>query len=243
MIAVVGSMFFVLMPSVASADGFDLSSLLPMGAGSASGKIIQLVSLLTVLSVAPGLLIMVTSFARFAMALSFLRTGLGLQGTPANLVLINLAVFMTFYVMTPTFERACENGLRPLTENKISELEAFEKISAPFRDFMVANVREKDIQLLEELSRRQTTIVQQKNPGLQVLIPAFMISELRRGFEIGFLILLPFLVIDMIVAIMTMSMGMMMMPPTTISLPIKILFFILIDGWNLLIGNLVRSFN
>jgi flagellar biosynthetic protein FliP len=243
MIAVVGSMFFVLMPSVASADGFDLSSLLPMGAGSASGKIIQLVSLLTVLSVAPGLLIMVTSFARFAMALSFLRTGLGLQGTPANLVLINLAVFMTFYVMTPTFERAWENGLRPLTENKISELEAFEKISAPFRDFMVANVREKDIQLLEELSRRQTTIVQQKNPGLQVLIPAFMISELRRGFEIGFLILLPFLVIDMIVAIMTMSMGMMMMPPTTISLPIKILFFILIDGWNLLIGNLVRSFN
>ncbi len=237
------ALIFVVVPSIAFAQGFDLNALLPSGGASATGKIIQLVSLLTVLSIAPGLLIMVTSFTRLAMALSFLRAGLGLQSTPANLVLISLALFMTFYVMTPTFEQAWREGLRPLSENKISETEAFEKISAPFRDFMAANVREKDIRLFEELAKRPISEPTQKTPGLQILIPAFMISELRRGFEIGFLIVLPFLVIDMIVAIMTMSMGMMMMPPTAISLPIKILFFILIDGWNLLVGNLIRSYN
>ncbi len=236
-------LLFGIAPSIAVAQGFDLNALLPSGGASATGKIIQLVSLLTVLSIAPGLLIMVTSFTRLAMALSFLRAGLGLQSTPANLVLISLALFMTFYVMTPTFEQAWREGLRPLSENKISEAEAFEKISGPFRDFMAANVREKDIRLFEELSKRPISEPIQKPPGLQILIPAFMISELRRGFEIGFLIVLPFLVIDMIVAIMTMAMGMMMMPPTAISLPIKILFFILIDGWNLLVGNLIRSYN
>jgi flagellar biosynthetic protein FliP len=236
-------LFFALLPSIALAQGFDLSALLPSGSASATGKIIQLLSVLTVLSIAPGLLIMVTSFTRLAMALSFLRAGLGLQTTPANLVLISLALFMTFYVMTPTFEQAWKEGLKPLSENKISEAEAFEKISGPFRDFMAANVREKDIRLFEELAKHPISEQAQKTPGLQILIPAFMISELRRGFEIGFLIVLPFLVIDMIVAIMTMAMGMMMMPPTAISLPIKILFFILIDGWNLLVGNLIRSYN
>ncbi len=233
----------VAIPSVARAQGFDLNALLPAGGASATGKMIQLVSILTVLSIAPGLLIMVTSFTRFAIALSFLRSGLGLQSTPANLVLISLALFMTFYVMTPTFNQAWETGLRPLSENKISEGEAFDKISRPFRDFMVAHVREKDIRLFEDLSKQQLSAAAQKDPGLQILVPAFMISELRRGFEIGFLVVLPFLVIDMIVAIMTMTMGMMMLPPTTISLPVKILFFILIDGWNLLIGNLIRSYN
>ncbi|OBS50438.1 flagellar type III secretion system pore protein FliP [Methylosinus sp. 3S-1] len=232
----------VLLPGCALAEGFDLNALLPSGWGAASVKIVQLLAVLTVLSIAPGLLIMVTSFTRFAIALSFLRSGLGLQSTPANLVLISLALFMTFYVMAPTFEAAWQDGLKPLMDQKITEVEAFEKISQPFRKFMIANVREKDIKLFDSLSREPRPAGDYDKLGLQVLAPAFMISELRRGFEIGFLIVLPFLVIDMIVAVVTMSMGMMMLPPTAISLPVKVLFFILIDGWNLLVGSLIRSY-
>lgn len=233
----------LLAPSAAAAaEGLDLNALLPAGAGSSSGKIIQLLGALTILSIAPGLLIMVTSFTRFAIALSFLRTGLGLQSTPANLVLISLALFMTFYVMTPAMNQAWTSGVKPLAENKITEAEAFEKISAPFRDFMVAHVRDKDIKLFEDLRKIDKNVKADGEPGLSVLIPAFMISELRRGFEIGFLIVVPFLAIDIIVAVITMSMGMMMLPPATISLPAKILFFILIDGWNLLVGSLIRSY-
>jgi flagellar biosynthetic protein FliP len=235
---------FVLFPTAAFAQqGFALDALLPSGGGAASGRIVQLLIILTVLSIAPGLLIMVTSFTRFAIALSFLRSGLGLQSTPANLVLISLALFMTFYVMAPTFDAAWKDGLKPLMDNKITEVEAFDKISQPFRRFMIANVRDKDIKLFEDLTKGEATPRDLEKVGLQVLAPAFMISELRRGFEIGFLIVLPFLVIDMIVAVITMSMGMMMLPPTAISLPIKVLFFILIDGWNLLVGSLVRSYN
>ena len=220
----------------------DLNSLLPQGGGSAAGRIIQLFALLTVLSVAPGLLIMVTSFTRFVIALSFLRSSLGLQATPANLVLISLSLFMTFYVMAPTFDRAWEAGLKPLMENRITELEAYTKISDPFREFMLAQVRDKDLKLFEDLSKDSFKTSDQSAIDMRILIPAFMISELRRGFEIGFLIALPFLVIDMVIATLTMSMGMMMLPPAVISLPIKILFFILIDGWNMLVGSLVRSF-
>ncbi len=221
----------------------DLSSLIPAGEGSASGRIVQLVALLTVLSVAPGLLIMVTSFTRIVVALSFLRSGIGLQTTPANLILISLALFMTFYVMAPTFDRAWTDGVLPLTKNEISEEVAFEKISDPFRDFMAQRVRDKDLKLFEDLAVEHLGVKADSGATpLRVLIPAFMISELRRGFEIGFLIALPFLVIDMIVATLTMSMGMMMLPPTVLSLPFKVLFFVLIDGWNMLIGGLVRSF-
>jgi len=222
-----------------------LEELLPGASGSASGRIIQVVALLTVLSVAPGLMIMVTSFTRFVIALSFLRSGLGLQSTPANLVLISLSLFMTFYVMAPTFDRAWQNGVRPLTENAITEEEAYARITEPFREFMLAEVRPKDLTLFRDLARENFPDGQQPSNDtveLRVLIPAFMISELRRGFEIGFLIVLPFLVIDIIVATLVMSMGMMMMPPTVISLPFKVLFFILIDGWNMLVGGLVRSF-
>ncbi len=221
----------------------DLRELIPQGDASVSGRIVQMLALLTVLSVAPGLLIMVTCFTRFIIALSFLRAGLGLQTTPANLILISLALFMTFYVMAPTFDKAWQNGLRPLIENKITEEQAYTEITAPFKEFMLAHVREKDVQLFANLADAEGGNMQ---PGqeveMRVLIPAFMISELRRGFEIGFLIILPFLVIDMIVATLTMSMGMMMLPPTIISLPFKILFFVLIDGWNLLVGGLIRSF-
>lgn len=237
------TLFLILAPSVAAAaEGLDLNSLLPSGATASSARIIQLVGALTVLSIAPGLLIMVTSFTRFAIALSFLRTGLGLQSTPANLVLISLALFMTFYVMTPTLNQSWSNGLKPLVENKINEGEAFERIAAPFRSFMTTHVRDKDIRLFEDLGKSRANVENRKELELSVLIPAFMISELRRGFEIGFLIVVPFLAIDIIVAVITMSMGMMMLPPATISLPAKILFFILIDGWNLLVGSLIRSY-
>jgi flagellar biosynthetic protein FliP len=238
------ALLLVVLPEVALAQIPDLNSLLPPGNGSTSGRIIQLMAVITVLSVAPGLLIMVTSFTRFAVALSFLRAGLGLQTTPANLVLISLALFMTFYVMAPTFDRAWETGIQPLMKNEISEEEAYLKITDPFREFMLAHVRDKDLQTFESLAaesfRRK---FDDKRVDMRVIIPAFMISELRRSFEIGFLIILPFLVIDMIVATLTMSMGMMMMQPTILALPFKMLFFVLIDGWNLLASGLVRSFS
>jgi flagellar biosynthesis protein FliP len=232
---------FLATSAAASAQTVDLSALVPAGGATASGRIIEMVALLTVLSVAPGLLIMVTSFTRFIIALSFLRSGLGLQSAPANLVLISLSLFMTFFVMAPTFDRAWQNGLKPMMDNQISQQDALAAVVEPFREFMLAQVREKDMALFETLSQGRFEIADRSKADLRLLIPAFMISELRRGFEIGFLVVLPFLVIDMIVATLTMSMGMMMLPPSVISLPVKILFFVLIDGWNLLIGSLVRS--
>ena len=225
----------------AAAQTVDLNALIPAGGASASGRIIEMVALLTVLSVAPGLLIMVTSFTRFIIALSFLRSGLGIQSTPANLVLISLSSFMTFFVMAPTFDRAWQTGLKPMLDNEISQQDALAAVVQPFREFMLSQVREKDVALFESLSKGRFDAGDRAKVDLRLLIPAYMISELRRGFEIGFLIVLPFLVIDMIVATLTMSMGMMMLPPSVISLPVKILFFVLIDGWNLLIGSLVRS--
>ena len=214
--------------------------------GTTVGCIIQMFGLLTVLSVAPGLLIMVTSFTRFVIAFSILRAGIGLQTTPANLILISLSLFMTFYVMAPTFDQAWNNGVRPLMDNQIDrDRGAVERISdavprlhgpqRPREGFRP--VRRSRPRARRHGRRRQETV------DLRVLVPAFMISEIRRGFEIGFLIVLPFLVIDLIVATITMAMGMMMLPPTVVSLPFKIMFFVLIDGWNLLVGSLVRSFN
>lgn len=233
----------VMLPTAAMAQIPDLSTLLPQGEGSASGRIIQMVALLTVLSLAPGLLIMVTSFTRFIVALSFLRTGLGLQTTPSNIIMISLALFLTFYVMAPTFDRAWQNGVQPLMKNEISEQEAYTRITDPFREFMLQHVREKDLQTFENLAAESLKVkLDGQRIDLRIIIPAFMVSELRRAFEIGFLIVMPFLVIDMIVATLTMSMGMMMMPPTVFALPFKVLFFVLIDGWNLLSVGLVKSF-
>ncbi len=229
--------------AMAHAQSIDLSTILPQSGGTASGRIVQLVGLLTVLSIAPGLLVMVTSFTRFAIAFSFLRSGLGLQTTPANLILVSLSLFMTFYVMAPTFDRAWDTGLRPLLDNKISEAEAYAKITEPFREFMLAQVREKDLRLFDDLAKDSIKTTDRSTVDLRILIPSFMISEIRRGFEIGFLIALPFLVIDMVVATITMSMGMMMLSPTVITLPLKILFFVLIDGWNMLVGSLIRSYS
>jgi flagellar biosynthesis protein FliP len=251
------SLILPLAATAAAAQTSALDSLIPSGDASVSGRIVQLVILLTVLSVAPGLLIMVTSFTRFVIALSFLRSGLGLQSTPANLVLISLSLFMTFYVMSPTFDRAWRDGIQPLMDGQITEQQAYDLTTEPFRQFMLAQVKPKDLALFADLaaSRGLAGATAPATPAtppaataapaqvdLRILIPAFMVSELRRAFEIGFLIVMPFLVIDLVVATLVMSMGMMMMPPVVIALPFKILFFILIDGWNLVIGGLVRSY-
>ncbi|MGB3833075.1 MAG: flagellar type III secretion system pore protein FliP [Mesorhizobium sp.] len=227
--------------TAAAAQQLDLGGI-GQQSGATVATIIQMFGLLTVLSVAPGLLIMVTSFTRFIIAFSILRAGIGLQSTPANLILISLSLFMTFYVMAPTFDQAWNSGVKPLMDNQIGQAEALEKISDPFRTFMLHNVRDKDFDLFADLARERGQQVEREAVDLRILVPAFMISEIRRGFEIGFLIVLPFLVIDLIVATVTMAMGMMMLPPTVISLPFKIMFFVLIDGWNLLVGSLVRSF-
>lgn len=232
-----------LLSTPAAAQALELGKLIPSGDPGVSGRILQYVVLLTILSLAPGLLIMVTSFTRLVIAFSFLRSGLGLQSTPANLVMVSLALFLTFFVMAPVFDKAKSEGLDPYMAGQIDESAAYQRITGPFREFMAQNVREKDLALFQAMATdRKIAVAQEGEIDLRILVPAFMISELRRGFEIGFLIALPFLVIDLIVSMLTMSMGMMMLPPTVISLPFKVLFFVLIDGWNLLAGSLVNSF-
>ena len=231
------------MTATAGAQSLDPSFLTEPVDGSAASWIIRTFGVITVLSVAPAILIMVTSFPRLIIAFAILRAGMGLGTTPANLILVSLALFMTFYIMAPTFDRAWTEGVNPLIEEQIDEAEAMRRIADPFRDFMTANTRDRDLNLFIDIAtERGQTVETDGVIDLRVLTPAFMISEIRRGFEIGFLIVLPFLVIDLVVATITMSMGMMMLPPTAISLPFKILFFVLIDGWNLLVGSLVRSF-
>lgn len=203
--------------------------------------IVQLVALMTVLSLAPSIFIMVTSFVRIVVVLSLLRTAMGLQQSPPNAVIVSLALFLTAFVMTPTFTKAYHDGIEPLMAKQIELGEAFTKSSEPFKAFMLTQVRKQDLKLFVDLSK---TPEPEEVTGLplQVVVPAFMLSELRRSFEIGFLIFLPFVVIDMVVASVLMSMGMMMLPPVTISLPFKLIFFVLVDGWALIAGSLVQSF-
>jgi len=232
------------LPGLANAQQFPSDLFNTQIDGSVAAWIIRTFGLLTVLSVAPGILIMVTSFPRFVIAFSILRSGMGLASTPSNMILLSMAMFMTFYVMSPTFDKAWTDGVQPLLQNQINEQQAVQRIAEPFRTFMNANTRDKDLKLFVDIARERGQEVMTDNVvDYRVLVPAFMLSEIRRGFEIGFLIILPFLVIDLIVATITMAMGMTMLPPTSISLPFKILFFVLIDGWNLLVGSLVRSFN
>lgn len=226
---------------ILSQDALAQSTTIDLGGGSSiSGTVIQMVLMLTVLSLAPGILMTVTSFTRIVVALSLLRTGIGAPGVPPNPVIISLALFLSFFVMAPTFEKAWEQGVTPYTEGRISEEVAFERTSAPFREFMLGQVNESDLKLFVELSGKP--VKNRDELSMATLIPAFMISELRRGFEIGFLLLLPFLIIDLAVAAVLMAMGMMMLPPPTISLPMKIVFFVLVDGWALVAGSLVKSF-
>lgn len=209
--------------------------------GLFTSRLIQIIALLTVLSLAPSILVMVTSFTRVVIVLSFLRTALGLQQTPPNSVLISLALFLTFFIMAPTFQKAYDAGLQPLMENRIEETEAFDKTIAPFKEFMITQTREKDFAMFTDLSKIERPKNMQDTP-IYVVIPAFMLSELKRAFEIGFLIFLPFLIIDLLVASTLMAMGMMMIPPVMISLPFKLIFFVLIDGWYMLAGSLVKSY-
>ncbi len=210
--------------------------------GTVSGRIIQMLALLTVLSLAPSILIMMTSFTRIIVVLSFLRTALGIQQTPPNTVMVSLALFLTFFIMSPTLKAAYDTGVQPLIANEIDEVQAFERTTAPFKEFMIKNVREADLKLFIDLSKTGPYATATDVP-LHVVIPAFMISELRRAFEIGFMLFLPFVIIDMVTASILMSMGMMMLPPVMISLPFKIVFFVLVDGWYLICGSLIQSFD
>ena len=216
-----------------------------------AGRVIQLVALMTVLSIAPGLLVIMTSFTRFVIVFSMLRSALGLNQTPPNMVLSSMALFMTFFVMQPVFEDAWEGGIQPLINNSITEDQALERTAEPFRTFMSANVREKDLLLFQDIAARSAGdtdpvptegVEVDETPSWRALVPAFMISELRRAFSIGFLIYLPFVAIDLIIASILMSAGMMMLPPVLISLPFKVIFFVLIDGWYMLAGSLMESY-
>ncbi len=210
-------------------------------AGSSTARIVQILALMTVLTLAPSIMVMVTSFTRIVIVLSLLRTALGTQSSPPNVVMMSLALFLTGFVMAPTFTEAYNNGISPLIEEQITEAEAFEATSRPFHSFMMSHVRQQDLDLFMGMAKA-TPEQAGANTPFHVLIPAFMISELRRAFEIGFLLYLPFLVIDMVIASVLMSMGMMMLPPALISLPFKLIFFVLVDGWYLVAGSLVRSF-
>ena len=262
-------LFAVSLLAFAPAHAFAQSINFDMGSGpSATAHIVQTVILITVLSLAPSILVMVTSFTRIIVVLSFLRTALGTQTTPPNIVLISLALFLTMFIMQPTFDTAWENGVQPLMNNQIDEETAFTRTLEPFQEFMLKHTRTKDLDLFTDVIKSNEAAsaaakaaatgkpapAAPKNDAklngksaaedvsIRALIPAFMISELRRAFEIGFMLFLPFLIIDMVVASILMSMGMMMLPPSIISLPFKIVFFVLVDGWYLICGSLIQSY-
>ncbi|MGE0417329.1 MAG: flagellar type III secretion system pore protein FliP [Acetobacteraceae bacterium] len=231
-----------LMLSAASAHA--QSVMIDMGAAGqpgATGRLVQLTALVTVLSLAPSLLVMVTAFTRIVIVLSLLRSALSTQGTPPNLVLIGLALFLSFFVMQPVLDQAWDTGLRPMTEGTISEIEGLQRAAEPFRTFMVRNLREGDLTFFLDLGHMPAPPAAEKAPW-RAVVPAFLVGELRRAFEMGFLLFLPFLVIDMVVASVLMSLGMMMLPPNVVSLPFKLIFFVLVDGWRLVAGSLVQSF-
>ncbi|MBR1946005.1 MAG: flagellar type III secretion system pore protein FliP [Alphaproteobacteria bacterium] len=229
--------FLTTVPAWAQSVNIDLGD----SGGSSTARIVQLVLLLTVLSVAPSILVMITSFTRIAIVFSITRQALGTSQTPSNMILVALALFMTGFIMTPTFEKAWNTGIYPLIEEKIETKTAVERTVQPFKEFMLKNVRPKDLQLFMDFSKTPQVEKPEDTP-LTALVPAFMISELRRAFEIGFLIFVPFLIIDMVVASVLMSMGMMMLPPSMLSMPFKLIFFVVIDGWYMLVGSLVKSF-
>ena len=224
--------------------GEALAQALTIGLGEDLGlteRAIQLVALITILSLAPSILIMVTSFTRIVVVLSLLRTAMGTQTAPPNAVIISLALFLTGFVMAPTMQSIYDESVRPLMEGTIEMEQAIERGVTPVHTFMRTHVREKDLALFMDMAKEAAP----ENPediSLRTLVPAFMISELRRAFEIGFLLFVPFLIIDLVVASVLMSMGMMMLPPVIISLPFKLIFFVLVDGWSLVAGSLVQSF-
>ena len=242
LLCIVG-IFFVL-PSIAGAEPLIPRINLEVGTAENPQEVsttLQVIALLTILTIVPGILIMTTSFVRIVVVIGFLRNALSTQNVPPNQIVLGLAMFMTFYIMSPYWSAANEQGIQPYLAGEISQEEALEKTIEPIREFMFKQTREADLALfvnLSESERPQT----QEDVSTFVLIPAFMISELKTGFQIGFMIYVPFIVIDMIVATTLMSMGMMMLPPVMISLPFKILLFVMIDGWHLLINSIIVSF-
>jgi flagellar biosynthetic protein FliP len=230
--------FCLIFPAMALAQAINVD--LGTGAGLTE-RVVQLVGLMTVLSLAPSIVIMTTSFVRIVVVLSLLRTALGLQQSPPNAVLVSLSLFLTAIVMGPTFTAAYDDGVRPLLDQQVELPQAFDAAAAPVKQFMLGQVDEGDLALFVRLAKVEKGTVRAELP-LRVVTPAFMISELKRAFEIGFLLFVPFLVIDLVVASVLMSMGMMMLPPVVVSLPFKLIFFVLVDGWRLVAGSLVESF-
>ena len=235
--AVLGAWLLGAAPAAAQSLNLDFGA----DVGSATGRILQLVALITILSLAPSILVMMTSFTRIVVVLSFLRSAMGIQQTPPNAVLVSLALFLTAFIMMPTLEQIYDQAIAPLLEEQITEMQALDLAAGPVRDFMMSHVREQDLKLFLDLAEIEVPESPDETP-LRALVPAFMISELKRAFEIGFLLFLPFLIIDMVVASVLMSMGMMMVPPIMISLPFKLIFFVLVDGWYLVAGSLVQSY-
>jgi flagellar biosynthetic protein FliP len=227
-------------PAAGAAAGSGLNISLS-GGGMFTDRIMQIVALITILSIAPSILIMMTSFVRIVVVLSLLRTALGVQTSPPNSVIISLSLFLTLFVMTPTLTAAYNQGIAPLMAQKITTEQAFDRTTEPMKEFMLAHVREADLKLFLDMSHAKPP-AKPDQVALTTLAPAFMLSELKRAFEIGFLIFVPFLIIDMAVASILMSMGMMMLPPVIISLPFKLIFFVLVDGWRLIAGSLVASY-
>ena len=209
--------------------------------GSTTARIFSVLMMITVLTLAPSILVMMTSFTRIIVVFSITRSALSTNATPPNMVLVSLALFLTLFIMTPTLERSWEEGIKPMIEEKVEMVEGLEKASIPIKEFMVRNTREKDLLLFTDLAKEKPAATVGETP-LKIAVPSFIISELRRAFEIGFLIFIPFLIIDMVIASVLMSMGMMMLPPTVLALPFKVIFFVLIDGWYMLAGSLVNSF-
>lgn len=218
--------------SVAAGDGSDMASVL------------QMLLVLTIISLAPSILMLLTSFTRIVIVLHFTRAALGVQTIPPNQVLIGLSIFLTFFVMSPTFTQVYDSAIKPLSNNEITTEQAFDAGIKPMRAFMLKQVSTKDLDTFLNIAGTEAGSIENEDDiPLNVLIPAFIISELRIAFIIGFLIYIPFIVIDMVVSSVLMSMGMMMLPPTTISMPFKILLFVMADGWNLVIGNLMHTFS
>ncbi|MBP0447475.1 flagellar type III secretion system pore protein FliP [Roseomonas sp. SSH11] len=231
---------FLLVPAMASSQSVSID----MGAAGEAGtttRLVQLTALIGLLSLAPSLLVMATAFARIVIVLSLLRSAIGAAGTPPNAVLIGLALFLSFFVMQPVLEQAWTQGLQPMAAGQIGDLEGLRAAAEPFRGFMLANTRPVDVTLFLELAQLPAVEDAAETPW-RVLVPAFMVGELRRAFEIGFLIYLPFLVIDLVIASVLMGLGMMMLPPPTVSLPFKLMFFVMVDGWRLVSGSLVQGF-
>ncbi|MDO8378705.1 MAG: flagellar type III secretion system pore protein FliP [Phenylobacterium sp.] len=238
LLAALATLASLVVPATALAQAVNIN--LGTGAGLTE-RVVQLMGLLTVLSLAPSIVIMTTSFVRIVVVLSLLRTALGLQQSPPNAVIISLALFLSAIVMGPTVQRSYDEGIKPLLDQQIELPQAFEAASDPLKSFMLAQVDREDLALFVRLSKIERPKTVQEIP-IRVVTPAFMISELKRAFEIGFLLFVPFLVIDLVVASVLMSMGMMMLPPVVVSLPFKLIFFVLVDGWRLVAGSLVESF-